>query len=152
MPLKKLRMDFPVLQTRMEDLNIYSGENIFRAPIERKGHWSFICSTQDIDSDGLTEYEIVWKELNNLHEKNPEIFQFPPDKTNFESGFALIMCYTPNYRDEEFITKIANIIRKKINYPFIIYYKFKKRSLYLHTPNGELYENEDKSWKIINSY
>ncbi|GFU42411.1 hypothetical protein NPIL_160241 [Nephila pilipes] len=83
-------MDFPVFQTRMEDLNIYSRENISRAPIERKGHWSFICSTQDIDSDGLTEYEIVWKELNNLHEENPEIFQFPPDKINLESEIIFI--------------------------------------------------------------
>ncbi|GFY78541.1 uncharacterized protein TNIN_46481 [Trichonephila inaurata madagascariensis] len=123
--------------------------------LERKGFWTLKCSDQDVDSSGLTEKDNVWKVLNDLYEETPEMFQFPPSQWNpSKNGYAMIQCHTPIDSDENFILKIANIIREKIDFPYPLYY-FSNDNMeeyvttYLHTPNGEFYKKEDKAWIYV---
>ncbi|GFR29724.1 uncharacterized protein TNCT_483811 [Trichonephila clavata] len=143
---------YPDLSSNVDNLRINLWQRLNRPTSDKRGFWTLKCCDQNVDSNGFTENDNVWRVLNDLFEETPEIFQFRPSQWGSCNGYAMLKCYTPNDSDEYHILKIVNIIREKIDFPFQIRYfskitKWKYAPIYLHTPNGEFYKRENKAWK-----
>ncbi|CAL1276571.1 unnamed protein product [Larinioides sclopetarius] len=111
----------------------------------QRGNWTLRCDDQEKNFDGLTKSDITWAAVKELHEKEAEILTLRPNKYSNRNGFTCINCYTPDYRDEEFILKVANLLREHVYFPYIMYYHSSTNnygSFYMHTPNGEFYKKE----------
>ncbi|XP_055946773.1 uncharacterized protein LOC129980404 isoform X2 [Argiope bruennichi] len=133
---------------------IYSARrNLFGQDQRLRGNWTFRCDIKETNSDGLTEGDLIWIAVNELFEKEAEVFTIRPEKFSSRSGFLCINIYTPDYRDEKFILKTANIIRRHVYFPYVMYYyksSGKSTSIYMHTPNGEFYrKTDDNRWTLI---
>ncbi|GBM33790.1 hypothetical protein AVEN_183045-2 [Araneus ventricosus] len=118
-----------------------------------RGNWTLRCDDQETNLDDLTESEITWAAVNELHEKEAGVFTLRPYKCSSREGYTNINIYTPDYRDEEFILKVANILREHVYFPYVMYYYPSARyssSIYMHTPNGEFYKKaENNCWLLI---
>ncbi|GIY68200.1 hypothetical protein CDAR_561441, partial [Caerostris darwini] len=89
-----------------------TGKCLIKKSNTKRGSWSLKCDFQRKDFQGLTEADRVWSSLNDLMRKEPAIINLRPTKFSTEHGFTYINCPTPDNTDEDFILKVANIMRK----------------------------------------
>lgn len=115
-----------------------------------EGYWGLTCDDEIKDRNGLTESDKVWKSLNELYQDKSELFIKPPQKrASYKPNLKYVVCFTENYTDKTHVAKVAKLISQKTpNYQFPLTYRMKK-TVYMYTMDGDLYETFDqKGWKL----
>lgn len=127
------------------------------------GAWRLVCEglptgviIEDSDSEDReqTQAEEVWNSLRSIHQGAPDLFSKPPNVVPFvRRNQTSIFCNTPDRDDVGRIRRAAELIRSRVHFPVPMHYledKPKDRGqLFLHTPEGELYEHNEHGWKLV---